>query len=95
MPQRWVLGILITCYNPPRMIAHYVENRSATTMVPIIQHYVKPGSKVWTDCFRSYAALGTQYNHQTVNHSQNFVDPVTGKHGSSCFQSHEYFYITI
>lgn len=79
VPQRWVLGILVTCYNPPRLIAHYVEDRTAATLLPIINHYVTPGSLVWTDCFRSYASLRRQYDHQTVNHSYNFVDPVTGK----------------
>ena len=54
-----------------------------TTLLPLIQQHVRPGTTVWSDEWRAYRrvqnlpAVGA---HQTVNHSINFVDPVTGVH---------------
>jgi len=49
------------------------------TLLPIIQRVVAPGTTVWSDEWRAYAGLvGLGYVHQTVNHSQNFTDPVSG-----------------
>lgn len=78
--QRWVLG----GYEQERKIGFMVEvpSRDAATLLPIIQHWVAPGSIIWTDRWAAYAQLpnipGMQYVHQTVNHTANFVDPVTG-----------------
>lgn len=59
-----------------------MRRRDARTLLPIIQRHVQPGSLVYTDEWAAYRriqrALG--FNHQTVNHSVNFVDPVTGVH---------------
>ena len=61
-----------------------VPQRDATTLIPIIQRNVLPGSTVWNDEWAAYNdynqlnALG--YIHQTVNHSQHCVDPATGVH---------------
>ena len=51
------------------------------TLEPLVQQYVAPGSTVWSDEWRAYSGLANlpqNYNHQTVNHSQNFRDPATG-----------------
>jgi transposase-like protein len=56
-----------------------VEDRSSDTLSQHILNHVHPGSTVMTDQWRGYVdlqALG--YNHLTVNHSQNYVDPDTG-----------------
>ena len=62
-----------------------VHNRKRETLRPIIEQYVLPGTpenpcRVITDCHKSYDYLGNVPGivHEKVNHSQNFVDPVTG-----------------
>jgi len=54
-------------------------NRDADTLTELIRKYVAPGTIVFTDQWAGYNRLrAAGYNHQTVNHSQNFVDPTTG-----------------
>lgn len=58
-----------------------VPNRCSETLLPIIQQHVAVGSIIHTDKWRAYDILNTyNYTHKTVNHSVNFVDPVTGVH---------------
>jgi len=77
----WVVG---GCEKNGRGIfAVPVQNRNAQTLLAIIQRYVRPGSIIYTDCWRGYrtnelTALG--YHHSTVNHSDNFVDTETQVH---------------
>lgn len=55
-----------------------VENRDCVTLQNIILDHVLPGTKIHTDCWRGYGDLNSLgYIHMKVNHSQNFVDPVT------------------
>ncbi len=55
-----------------------VNDRTAATLIPIIQAHIRPGTTIMSDEW-SWISNITGYSHQTVNHSQNFVDPVTGK----------------
>ena len=60
-----------------------ITRRGAATLLPIINRHIRPGSIVWSDEWRAYRrvqqlALVTQ--HQTINHSIQFVDLVTGVH---------------
>lgn len=59
-----------------------VEKRDALTLENIIAEHVFPGSIVHTDLWRGYSNLeaGLGLLHRTVNHSQCFVDPITGVH---------------
>lgn len=59
-----------------------VENRNSKTIEEILKKYVKAGSIVYTDMWRSYNSACENLNleHYTVNHSTNFKDPITGVH---------------
>ena len=60
-----------------------VPDRTKITLLPIIQQYIRPGTTIISDEWKAYHDIGTipgGYTHQTVNHSKNFVDPVTGAH---------------
>lgn len=75
----WILGGV---ERTPERKAFLVEvsNRRAETLLNVISTYVNPGSIVYTDCFRSYSNLSDLFEHYSVNHSINFVDPITGVH---------------
>ena len=60
-----------------------VSDRSAQTLCPIIQQHVKPETIIHSDEWGGYIPVGSLPNvaaHETVNHSQHFVDPATGVH---------------
>ena len=58
-----------------------VDNRSAATLLPIIQQHILPGTTVLFDEWRSYSCVPSLgMSHQTVNHSIHFVVPSTGAH---------------
>ena len=56
----------------------------ATLIEPIILEHIKPGTTIISDCWIAYDKLGTVgFQHLTVNHSYNFIDPHTGAHTNS------------
>ena len=58
-----------------------VEDRSAATLIPLIKQYILPGTKIMSDCWKSYDKLEEEgYIHGTVNHSVEFVNSETGDH---------------
>ena len=60
-----------------------LNHRDAGTLLPLIQQWVLPGSRIVTDQWAAYngiANLPQGYQHVTVNHSTHFVDPNTGVH---------------
>ena len=79
----WVFGLVDTSHTPALGYMEVVQTRDARTLLPIIQAHVAPGTVVHSDQWRAYsqvANLPSVLNHQTVNHSINFVDPTTGVH---------------
>jgi hypothetical protein len=58
-----------------------VLSRSKEVISNIMMEYVHTGSIVFTDCWKGYIDLNTLgFFHFTVNHSKNFVNPITGVH---------------
>ena len=58
-----------------------VQRRDAKTLLPIIKRNVKCESDIHSDEWRAYSKLNQNgYQHYTVNHKENFVNPDTGKH---------------
>jgi hypothetical protein len=63
------------------MFAVSVQDRSAVNLRAIIQDHILPGTIVRTNLWRGYRALNDfGMEHQTVNHTEHFVDPVTRVH---------------
>ena len=57
----------------------WVQDRSAATLIPLVFNNVAQGSIIHSDEWRAYNCLPRfGFHHESVNHSQNFVDPVSG-----------------
>jgi transposase-like protein len=63
-----------------RKFSVHVEHRDSETLHAVVRKHVKPGSIVYTDCWRGYNGIAAACNvdHQTVNHSVHFKDPISG-----------------
>lgn len=78
--EKWVFGGVDL--RTKEFFMEFVERRDAATLVPIIMRNILPGTTIWSDEWRAYGNLGNiaNYQHQRVNHSLHYVDPVTGVH---------------
>ncbi len=79
--QRWVFGGY--CPTSKLGFLELVPDRTAQTLLPIIRKYIAPGSIIHSDMWASYHNIPAlpvqpQYQHLTVNHTRNFVCPITG-----------------
>lgn len=78
--EKWVFGIADVSFIPAKIYLQCVDDRSQTTLVPIILQVCRPNTIVISDQWRAYANLNLFYEHLSVNHSLNFVDPTTLAH---------------
>jgi len=79
LPQQWVFGGI--CRETKECFMVLVPDRTAATLMPLVEQYIRPGSTIISDQWRAY--LGIQaagFPHETVIHSRNFVDPDTLAH---------------
>jgi transposase-like protein len=76
----WVVGGI--CRETGEIFLEIAESRDAISLEDIIRRNVETQSTIITDCWRGYDQLGRSgdYERLSVNHSQNFVDPLTGAH---------------
>jgi len=59
-----------------------VPDRSANTLLPIINRVCRPGTVIYSDEWAAYRQIQERlgFAHEAVNHSVCFVDPNTGVH---------------
>jgi len=77
---QWILGLINRTTGEMRV--DIVPDRAAVTLLPIIQRHVAPNTTIMSDEWAAYQGLPNvnNYTHLTVNHTVNFVNPVTGAH---------------
>ena len=83
--QRWVFGIYDT--HTQQGFITFVYSRDEATLLPIIQQIVIPGSIIYSDQWAAYNGITRfphpqPFQHFTVNHSANFVDPQSSNRSS-------------
>ncbi|CAF4606388.1 unnamed protein product [Rotaria socialis] len=76
----WIFGIVEPTEEGQEVRFFHVARRDAATLIPIIWKHVYLGTTIWPDQWKVYSRLqtGYGYDHETVNHSRNFVDLRTG-----------------
>lgn len=58
-----------------KMFLEFVPNRSAETLIEIIQRRILSGSTIISDGWAAYTTLSLLgYDHKVINHAENFVD---------------------
>lgn len=61
-----------------------VANRSKETLLEAITSWILPDTTIMSDMWRSYDCLNNEgFQHLSVNHKMNFVDPRTSKYNLS------------
>jgi transposase-like protein len=76
---QWIFGILER--NSSNCCIIPVNSRDEETLIDAIQMFIRPGTTIYSDCWKSYSRLNSLgYIHLTVNHSKNFKDKSTGAH---------------
>ena len=79
--QQWVFGGI--CRETKECFLYALEDGTANTLLPIIQQSIRPHTRTISDRWAAYhniGNLGLHFIHESVNHSENFVDPQTGAH---------------
>ena len=77
----WVFGG-IERMDEKRAFVEIAEDKTAATLLNAITRHVREGSIIYSDLWSSYVNINRDlgFEHFTVNHSENFVDPETGTH---------------
>ena len=78
----WILGFIVSGDCESFRLEICPDNkRDAATLIPLIKKHVAIGTTIRTDCWKAYHSLDDHgYIHETVNHTENFVDLETGAH---------------
>ncbi len=57
-----------------RISVHVVDSVKRRTLQSYVRDRIEPGATVYTDALPSYAGLGRDFDHRTVNHAIQYVD---------------------
>ena len=69
------------CREDKEILLIPVASCDKETLTPLLIERIRPGSIIYSDCWKSYGCLDQyDFSHLTVNHSLNFIDPMTGCH---------------
>lgn len=73
--QVWMFGG-IERENNKQFFAEIVADRTTKTLLSVIKRRIRKGSIIMSDKWKAYNCLKDNgYQHFTINHSENFVDP--------------------
>ena len=76
----WVFG-MVERTPERRIVLIPVDKRDKETLEKVIIKYVHRESIIYSDCWKAYNNLYFYFDaHLNVNHSKNFVDPITNVH---------------
>jgi len=81
LSENWVFGGI--CRQTKEIFIESVPDRKATTLIPLIEKHIKTGTTIHSDKWTSYNLLDQEpysqkYDHKSVNHKENFIDPISG-----------------
>jgi len=82
-PQQWIVGGIERTLDKnikPKVFLEKVKNRNKETLSNVIRRRIAKNSRIHTDEWKGYQLKNEEYEHLTVNHSKNFVDPITKCH---------------
>lgn len=72
----WIFGGI--CRDDGNIFAIVVPDRTKETLMAALKKYVLPDSIIYSDSWKAYTDIEQYFKeHKQVNHSTNFVDPVT------------------
>ena len=79
--EKWIFGIADTSYKPAGVYMEIVNDRSADTLIEVICRICQRGTIIYSDCWKAYnSVINHGFQHATVNHKYEFVDPSTAVH---------------
>ena len=75
LPPQWVFGGICRESRECFMVA--VPDRTAATLIQVIEERIAPGTMIVSDCWAAYNQLDVHpdFVHFSVNHRYNFVNP--------------------
>ena len=83
----WIVGLCEIHTN--KLILIPVDDRSKQTLTKLIKTFVRPGSKILSDCWAGYWSLQEEgYLHYSINHKTNFVQEYLDTETGEILQIH-------